>query len=182
MNGYNNNIVTGGVCYYHLNTAFVGQCTKCGKHLCRECWQQGRNGLCADCTANAINEKQRYAKSDIKVFKICAIVGFIMGVLTCAGLVIAYIADPSQFAQSNIPPWAFIPIGILMCLFYGYFIGSVVLGFKVVFRWARLTGGTILVVLAIFFLFITYMASMMIGIYGTPFILFRARKILKGKA
>jgi hypothetical protein len=43
-------------CYYHNDVDAVATCKKCNKHLCKECYDLGNDGLCLLC--NQINMKR----------------------------------------------------------------------------------------------------------------------------
>ncbi len=75
-------------CYYHNEINAVATCKKCNKHLCKECYDLGKDGLCSSC--NDVNKKRlkevridraekdfgRYIRSS----NLAAIVGAILGI------------------------------------------------------------------------------------------------------
>ena len=160
-------------CYDHPYEVAIAQCNECGRYLCRYCFDQGSNGICHSCLISMYQQdlalRKKRAKKDVMYFIIFAIFGAIVGV--------------GEFARYT-PQETDVPIigEFTMLVLMPYMFGAVATGFRNIARWIKDRIGTVGVVLIFVFLsLLIWMAGCMVGIFGTPVILHRARKALKEK-
>ncbi len=81
-------------CYYHPDIDAVSTCKECSKHLCRECYDKGHNGLCQSCLKSkherVKSEKIKKVKINhhryLKSSKIALLLGTIIGILLSIGV------------------------------------------------------------------------------------------------
>ena len=82
----------GPVCYYHQDEPAVAQCAKCGKYICRDCFdaygvdsgEYAGQALCYDCTQQLVAENVailKQNKSSITTTFIFTIIGMIFGAI-----------------------------------------------------------------------------------------------------
>ena len=146
-------------CYYHSASAVVGQCEKCGRFLCRNCFECREGGLCPDCDAAA-------ARKEIKLFRNFVIAGLVLSLMT------------------SIPLWLMPVLAVFTIIGGAYGFGAGAVGSRRIFR--KLRGKRDFTPLLIFLVFglvvpvaILFTVGIMYGTYATPFILYKAHKRLK---
>lgn len=82
--------VNGPTCHYHPNSAAVGKCARCGKHICEDCYdtykvevgEYAGQALCYDCSRQIVAENVKYLRKNrrsILFTFIFTILGMILG-------------------------------------------------------------------------------------------------------
>ena len=78
------------ICYYHNKIDAVATCKECGKHLCKECYDNGSKGTCRDCLVfmrkESVVQNKEYHYSFIKKSLIALTIGAVVGLLFAMGM------------------------------------------------------------------------------------------------
>jgi hypothetical protein len=77
-------------CYNHNKIDAVATCRKCGKHLCKECYDKGQKGICHECLVTmhkeTVVQNKEYHYSYIKKSLIAVVVGAVIGLSFAIGM------------------------------------------------------------------------------------------------
>ncbi len=65
-------------CYYHETNEYIGDCSKCGKHLCRNCFDLTIGHLCVECVKKDLEFKKSTANKNIIKILIGIALGFVL--------------------------------------------------------------------------------------------------------
>lgn len=111
------------VCYYHQGEPAVAKCARCGKFICKDCFdsygvssgEYAGQALCYDCCQQLVAENIEELEHNKKIIKsqfILSIVGMVIGFIVgiCYGIVYA------------INTGAGVGVGIVLGLIYGVFV------------------------------------------------------------
>ncbi len=89
-------------CYYHNREDAVGNCSECGKALCRECTGRYSPVLCESCANERIEATKGAMMKNIILSIVLFIVGLIMDSMTSGGIRVESFATAYCFAGF---PW-----------------------------------------------------------------------------
>ena len=77
-------------CYYHNKIDAVAICKECGKHLCKECYDNGSKGICHECLVSmhkeSVVQNKEYHYSFIKKSFIALTIGAVVGLFFAMGM------------------------------------------------------------------------------------------------
>ncbi len=77
-------------CYNHNKIDAVATCEDCGKHLCKECYDNGQKGICHECLVSVHKEtvvkNKEYHYSYIKKSLTAFVVGAVIGLFFAIGM------------------------------------------------------------------------------------------------
>lgn|GEM_PF-6767263 len=170
-------------CHYHPNREATGQCADCKIFLCPECIAESRKTikntvLCRACIINEVKRQRQKARTDIIFFKVFAVLGGISSIL-------AIIYGVYSGAAAEMPLITTIGgaiVGLLVC---PYFFGASMIGLKKTVGWCwrstiKIIPLTILAAIILLILSLIILAAgSIIGLFITPVILYKARKLLR---
>ena len=81
-------------CYFHSELDAVASCSRCNKFICKQCYDMGSDGLCAECSRIRINENldeirlphRLYVRNSLVSLVVGAIIGFIGSIILLYGI------------------------------------------------------------------------------------------------
>ena len=126
-------------CFYHKNESSVANCTRCGKHLCQDCYdaygvsagEYAGQALCYDCTRQIVAENVEQLTENKKTIKF-------QFILSLIGIVIGFIAGISFGKQSGDAGVAIV-YGILFAGIGGVFLSAIKVFFQLL--WNSIVAG-----------------------------------------
>lgn len=91
-------------CYNHLERPAVGQCTRCGKFLCKECTVEASTVLCRNCYGYSYNEYQANIEQDRRNQKNNITLSSIVFIISCSIILLMYVLGIGKFYPITLIP------------------------------------------------------------------------------
>lgn len=121
-------------CYFHANRTANGQCRKCSRALCVECFNKG-GGVCPECALEEVKNQQKQIRRDFIVFGITFVIMLIIALGSGAknyAFLLAYILAATMFGYRFVVrlfPKNLVVFRVRSALFYKFL--KIILGFLI---------------------------------------------------